>query len=403
VRLAKRSYGWPENAKFLVPEGVTAHVHGDLAKRCRPLREAWFKQLVAYREKFPDLAHELECMLRRGLPRGWDAELPTFPPDAKGMATREASGKVINAFTKHYPWFLAGSADLAPSTKTRLTFNGAGDFEANSPGGRNLHFGVREHAMGTILNGLALTNIRACGSSFLIFSDYMKPAIRLSALMRLPVIYVFTHDSIGLGQDGPTHQPIEQLIALRAIPGLINLRPADANEVTEAWRVILELKDKPACLILSRQPLPTLDRSKYAPADDVRRGAYILADSHGRPPDVILIGTGSEVALCLAAHEALKTDRIESRVVSMPSWKLFEQQSERYRDHVVPPGIWERVSVEMGSVIGWGRYVGPRGVSIGMHQFGASAPLPDLLQKFGFTCEAVVAAAKQQIAHMVRR
>ena len=402
VRLAKRSYGWPENAKFLVPEGVTAHVHGALAKRSRPLREAWFKQLVAYRDKFPDLTDELECMLRHALPRGWDAELPTFPPDTKGMASREASGKVINAFAKHYPWFLAGSADLAPSTKTRLTFNGAGDLEANSPGGRNLHFGVREHAMGTILNGLALTNIRPCGSSFLIFSDYMKPAIRLSALMRIPVIYVFTHDSIGLGQDGPTHQPIEQLIALRAVPGLINLRPADANEVTEAWRVILELKDQPACLILSRQPLPTVDRSKYAPADDVRRGAYILADSHGRPPDVILIGTGSEVALCLAAHEALKMDRIESRVVSMPSWELFEQQSEHYRDHVLPPGIWERVSVEMGSVIGWGRYVGPRGVSIGMHQFGASAPLPDLLQKFGFTCEAVVAAAKHQIANMVR-
>lgn len=402
VRLAKRTYGWPENAKFLVPEGVRAHVHGALVDRCRPLREAWFTQLAAYRVKYPELADQLECMQRRTLPRRWDAELPTFAPDPKGIASREASGKVLNAFAKRYPWFLAGSADLAPSTKTRLTFNGAGDLEANTPGGRNLHFGVREHAMGTVLNGLALSNIRPCGSSFLIFSDYMKPAIRLSALMQIPVIYVFTHDSIGLGQDGPTHQPIEQLVALRAIPGLVTLRPADANEVAEAWRVIIGMKHQPACLILSRQPLPTLDRSKYAPADDVSRGAYILADSYGRAPDVILIGTGSEVALCVEAHEALKADRIASRVVSMPSWELFEQQDRRYRDHVLPPGIWERVSVEMGSVIGWDRYVGPRGISIGMHQFGASAPLADLLRKFGFTREAVVAAAKRQVANIVR-
>jgi transketolase len=398
VRLAKRTYGWPEDAKFLIPKGVNDHVHNGIAGRCRPLRDAWFTRLAAYRDKYPELAESLQRVDRGELPDEWDTDLPVFPTDAKGMATREASGKVLNALAQHYPWLVSGSADLAPSTKTRLTFEGAGDLEANTPEGRNLHFGVREHAMGTILSGLTLSKLRACGSSFLIFSDYMKPAIRLSALMRLPVIYVFTHDSIGLGQDGPTHQPIEQLAALRAIPGLITLRPSDANEVTEAWRVIVELKDQPACLILSRQPLPTFDRSKYAHADGVRRGAYILADSYGRRPDVILIGTGSEVALCIEAHEALKTDLIASRVVSMPSWELFEQQDRHYRDQVLPPDIYERVSVEMASVLGWERYVGPRGVSIGMHRFGASAPLKDLLRKFGFTPEAVVDAAKAQIA-----
>jgi transketolase len=403
VRLAKRSYGWPENSKFLVPDGVRDQVHDTIATRCRPLRDAWFKQLAAYRDKYPELANRLQHMENGELPVGWDADLPKFPADAKGTASREASGKVLNALAQHYPWLVVGSADLAPSTKTRLTFDGAGDFEADNPGGRNLHFGVREHAMGTLLSGLTLSKLRACGSSFLIFSDYMKPAIRLSALMQLPVIYVFTHDSIGLGEDGPTHQPVEQLIGLRTIPGLITLRPGDANEVTEAWRVIVGLKDQPACLILSRQPLPTFDRSKYAPADGVRRGAYVLADAYGRIPDVILIGTGSEVALCIEAHEALKADRIESRVVSMPSWELFEKQDRSYRDHVLPPGIYERVSVEMGSVIGWDRYVGPRGASIGMHSFGASAPLKDLLNKFGFTRDAVVAAAKQQIAMLKKQ
>jgi transketolase len=402
VRLAKRSYGWPENSKFLVPDGVRDHVHDTIAARCRPLRDAWFAQLAAYRGKYPELADQLHRMESGELPVGWDVDLPKFPADAKGIASREASGKVLNALAQHYPWLVAGSADLAPSTKTRLTFDGAGDFEANNPGGRNLHFGVREHAMGTILSGLTLSKLRACGSSFLIFSDYMKPAIRLSALMGLPVIYVFTHDSIGLGEDGPTHQPVEQLVGLRAIPGLITLRPGDANEVTEAWRVIIGLKDQPACLVLSRQPLPTFDRSKYAPADGVRRGAYVLADAYGRIPDVILIGTGSEVGLCIEAHEALKADRIESRVVSMPSWELFEKQDRSYRDHVLPPGIYERVSVEMGSVIGWERYV-PHGASIGMHSFGASAPLKDLLKKFGFTRDAVVAAAKQQIAMLKRQ
>jgi transketolase len=398
VRLAKRNYGWPENSKFLIPDGVRDHVHDTIAARCRPLRDAWFRQLAAYRDEYPDLADVLQRMENGELPAGWDAELPKFPPDTKGMASREASGKVLNVLAQHYPWLVVGSADLAPSTKTRLAFKGAGDLEADNPGGRNLHFGVREHAMGTILNGLALSKLRACGSSFLIFSDYMRPPIRLSALMGLPVVFVFTHDSIGLGEDGPTHQPIEQLVGLRAVPGLVTLRPGDANEVTEAWRVIVGLKDQPACLILSRQPLPTFDRSKYAPANDVSRGAYILADAYGRVPDVILIGTGSEVALCIEAHEALKADRIQSRVVSMPSWELFEKQERSYRDHVLPPGIHERVSVEMGSVIGWDRYVGPHGVSIGMHSFGASAPLKDLLDKFGFTRDVVVAAAKAQVA-----
>ena len=403
VRLAKRSYGWPENAKFLVPDGVKDHVHDSIAERCRPFRDAWVTQFAAYREKYPQLADHLQRLEKGELPNGWDTDLPSFPADAKGIASREASGKVLNVLAQHYPWLVAGSADLAPSTKTRLTFKDAGDLEANNPGGRNIHFGVREHAMGGILNGLALSKLRACGSTFLIFSDYMKPAIRLTALMRLPVIYVFTHDSIGVGQDGPTHQPIEQLVALRTIPDLITLRPADANEVTEAWRLICGLKDHPACLILSRQALPTFDRSRYASADGLKRGAYILADSYGQTPDVILIGTGSEVALCIEAHEALKKDLIASRVVSMPSWELFEQQDHDYRNHVLPPGISERISVEMGSVIGWDRYVGPRGVSIGMHRFGASAPLPDLLHKFGFTLEAVVAAAKRQVADMMRK
>jgi transketolase len=398
VRLAKRNYGWPENSKFLVPDGVQDHVHDAIAARCRPLRDAWSAQLATYRDKYPELADRLQRMRNGELPVGWDVGLPDFPADAKGMASREASGKVLNVLAQHYPWLVTGSADLAPSTKTRLTFDGAGDLEAGNPGGRNLHFGVREHAMGAILSGLTLSKLRACGSTFLIFSDYMKPAIRLSALMGLPVVYVFTHDSIGLGEDGPTHQPVEQLVGLRAIPGLITLRPGDANEVTEAWRVIAGLKDKPACLVLSRQPLPTFDRSKYAPADGVQRGAYVLADAYGRIPDVILIGTGSEVALCIEAHEALRADRIESRVVSMPSWELFEKQDRSYRDQVLPPGIYERVSVEMGSVIGWDRYVGPHGASIGMHSFGASAPLKDLLNKFGFTRDAVMAAAKQQIA-----
>jgi transketolase len=398
IRLAKRSYGWPEDAKFLVPDGVREHFRDGMGQRGQSLHKAWLTQLESYRTKYPDLADQIERMQRRELPAGWDAELPVFTADAKGLATRDSSGKVLNAIASHHPWLIGGSADLAPSTKTRLTFEGAGDQEADTPGGRNLHFGVREHAMGAILNGLALSKLRSFGSTFLIFSDYMRPPIRLSALMELPVVFVFTHDSIGLGQDGPTHQPVEQLIGLRSIPGLITLRPADANEVVEAWRVIMGLQHQPACLVLTRQPLPTLDRERFASAAGVARGAYVLADAEGRKPAVILIGTGSEVALCAEVYETLKKDGIAARVVSMPSWELFELQDQAYRDSVLPPDITARVSVEEGSVIGWDRYVGMGGAKIGMHTFGSSAPIKDLMTKFGFTPEKVLAAAKEQIA-----
>ena len=398
IRLAKRSYGWPEDAKFLVPDGVREHFRNGIGRRGRELREDWIKLLVSYRTKYPKLADDIDRIQKREPPDGWDADLPVFPADAKGLASRDSSGKVLNAIASHFPWLVGGSADLAPSTKTRLTFESAGDLEDDTPGGRNLHFGVREHAMGAILNGLALSKLRAYGATFLIFSDYMKPAIRLSALMELPVIYLFTHDSIGLGQDGPTHQPVEQLIALRSIPGLITFRPADANEVTEAWRVIIGLRHQPASLVLSRQALPTFDRKRYASAEGVSRGAYVLADAENGDPAVILIGTGSEVALCLDAYEDLKQEGIPARVVSMPSWELFEQQDQTYRDRVLPPQITARVSVEMASVIGWDRYVGTTGAKIGMHTFGSSAPLKDLLAKFGFTPEKVLEVAKAQIA-----
>jgi transketolase len=397
IRLTKRSYGWPEDAKFLIPDGVREHFRDGIGKRGREHRAAWIDLFKRYRAHNPGLADQLDRMQERELPDGWDAELPVFPPDAMGIASRDSSGTVLNAIAAQYPWLIGGSADLAPSTKTRLTFANAGDLEAEQPGGRNLHFGIREHAMGAILNGLALCKVRAYGSGFLIFSDYMKPPIRLAALMELPVIYIFTHDSIGVGQDGPTHQPVEQLIALRSIPGLIVLRPADANEVVEAWRVVIKLKHQPACLVLSRQPLPTFDRTRYAPASGVSRGAYILADSENGRPAVILIGTGSEVALCLDAHEKLRLEGIPARVVSMPSWELFEQQDQEYRDRILPPDVTARVSAEMGSVIGWDRYVGATGAKVGMHTFGSSAPLKDLLKKFGFTAEKVLAAAKDQI------
>ncbi len=398
IRLAKRSYGWPEDAKFLVPDGVREHFQDGLGKRGGELHGEWNTLFSAYRRKYPDLADRIERMQKRDHPDGWDADLPVFPADAKGLATRDSSGKVLNAIAAHHPWLIGGAADLAPSTKTRLTFEGAGDLEADTPGGRNLHFGVREHAMGAILNGLALSKIRAFGSGFLIFSDYMKPPIRLAALMELPVIYVFTHDSIGVGEDGPTHQPVEQLIALRSIPGLITLRPADANEVVEAWRVIIGLRHQPACLVLSRQALPTFDRMQYAPAAGLSRGAYVLADAPDGKPAVILIGTGSEVSLCIDAYEEFKRDGIPARVVSMPSWELFEQQDQSYRDEILPPDITARVSVEMGSVIGWDRYVGTAGAKVGMNTFGSSAPLKDLLTKFGFTPAKVLVAAKEQIA-----
>jgi transketolase len=398
IRLAKRSYGWPEDAKFLVPDGVREHFRDGMGRRGRGLHEDWRALFKSYRREYSGLADQIERMQRRRLPEGWDTDLPVFAADAKGIATRDSSGKVLNAIASHHPWLIGGSADLAPSTKTRLTFEAAGDLEADTPGGRNLHFGVREHAMGAILNGLALSKVRAFGSGFLIFSDYMKPPIRLSALMELPVIYVFTHDSIGVGQDGPTHQPVEQLVALRSIPGLITLRPADANEVVEAWRVIIGLQHQPACLVLSRQALPIFDRTRYAPAAGLSRGAYVLADAPDGKPAVILIGTGSEVALCIDAFEELKRQGIPARVVSMPSWELFEQQDQAYRDGVLPPNVTARVSVEMGAVIGWDRYVGTTGARLGMHTFGSSAPLKDLLTKFGFTPAKVVAAAREQIA-----
>jgi transketolase len=398
VRLAKRAYGWPEDAKFLVPDGVRAHFEEGFGERGRRLHREWTEMFEAYRAQHPDLADRLAHMLKREPPSGWDADLPAFPADAKGLASRNASGKVLNAIANRIPWLIGGSADLSPSTKTNLTFDGAADLEADDAGGCNMHFGIREHAMGSVLNGLAVSGIRPFGSTFLILSDYMKPSIRLAALMQLPVIYVFTHDSLGLGEDGPTHQPVEQLAGLRAIPDLIVLRPADANEVTEAWRTVIALKEQPACLVLSRQNLPTFDRTRYAAASGLRRGAYVLADAPGGSPQVILMATGSEVAVCLDAYETLAREGIPARVVSMPSWELFEQQDQTYRDSILPPEITARVSVEMASVIGWDRYVGAGGVRIGMRSFGASAPIKDLLKAFGFTPDKVVAAAKEQIA-----
>jgi transketolase len=398
IRLTKRSYGWPENEKFLVPEGVREHIDEGLGARGRTGRANWTELFDGYRQAYPDLAEQLTLMQRRELLKDWDAALPVFPADEKGVAGRDASSKVLSVLAQHTPWLIGGAADLAPSTKTRLTFSGAGDLSADDYAGRNLHFGVREHAMGAVVNGLSLSKIRAFASGFLIFSDYMRPAIRLSALMEVPVIYVFTHDSIGVGEDGPTHQPIEQLASLRAIPGLITLRPADANEVVEAWRVIMRLRHEPAALILSRQALPTFDRSKVAPASGVARGAYILADAADGPPQVLLLGTGSEVSLCLGARDQLAREGIRARVVSMPSWELFEQQSPEYRDEVLPPRIAARVSVEQAGTLGWSRYVGPSGICLGMKTFGASAPLQQLQQKFGFTSEHVAVAARQVLA-----
>jgi transketolase len=398
IRLTKRFYGWPEDAKFLVPDGVRERFQAGVGQRGRELREAWFAKIAEYKAQFPELADQLYKMQHRELPEGWDKDLPTFPADPKGMAGRDASGKVLNVLAKNIPWLIGGAADLAPSTKTRLTFDGAGDFSAHDYAGRNLHFGIREHAMGSILNGLALTKVRPYGSGFLIFSDYSRPAIRLGALMEIPVIYIFTHDSIGVGEDGPTHQPVEQLASLRAIPGLITLRPADANEVAEAWRVIMALSHEPVALILTRQALPTFDRSRYAPATGVARGAYVLADAPDGAPEVLLMATGSEVSLCVSAYEQLTAEGIKARVVSMPSWELFEHQDQSYRDQVLPPSVTARVAVEQASTFGWSRYVGITGERIGMHTFGASAPLKELQRKFGFTPERVVAAARSQLA-----
>jgi transketolase len=397
VRLTKRNYGWPEDAKFHVPDGVYDHFQNGIGRRGKDLRDTWFARVREYRARYPELAEHFYRMMHRQLPDGWDKGLPTFAADAKGIATRDASGKVINALAQNVPWLMGGSADLAPSCKTRLTFDGAGDFFADTPGGRNLHFGIRELAMAAVLNGMALVKVRAYGSSFLIFSDYARAAIRLSALMELPVVYVFTHDSIGVGEDGPTHQPIEQVASLRAIPGLIVLRPADANETAEAWRVILQRHHEPAVLVLTRQAVPTIDRSKYADASGLAHGAYVLADAPGGQPDVLLLATGSEVVLCVDAYERLKKEGIKARVVSMPSWELFDDQPQEYRDRVLPPNVTARVSVEQASTFGWAKYVGATGHSIGMRSFGASAPLKDLVKKFGFTPEQVVAAAREQL------
>jgi transketolase len=397
IKLTKRNYGWPEDAQFFVPPGVREHFQEGMGQSGHALREAWMAKFEQYRFQYPELADHLYKMQHRQLPDGWDKDLSVFPPDAKGLAGRDASGKVLNVLAQNVPWLLGGSADLAPSTKTRLTFEGAGDLTGENSGGRNLHFGVREHAMGSVLNGLSLAKVRPYGSSFLIFSDYSRPALRLSALMEIPVIYIFTHDSIGVGEDGPTHQPVEHLASLRAIPGLITLRPADANEIVEAWRVIMQLRHEPVALILSRQPLPTLDRSLYAPASGVAKGAYVLADARDGRPEVLLLASGSEVSLCVTAYEQLKAEGIKVRVVSMPSWELFEQQSPEYRESVIPAAITARVSVEQAATFGWSRYVGPSGQRIGMKTFGASAPLKELQKKFGFTPEHVVAIAKERL------
>jgi len=394
IRATKRRYEWPEDAKFLVPPEVRQDFKDKIGRRGAKLRGSWMSLFADYQKEFPELAAQTLAIQRREPPKGWDAEIPTFPADAKGLASRDSSGKVLNAIAKNHPWLIGGSADLSPSTKTRLTFEGAGEISADSLGGRNIHFGIREHAMGAILNGMALAKLRAFGSGFLIFSDYGRGALRLSAIMEIPVIYIFTHDSIGVGEDGPTHQPVEHLPSLRAIPGLVDIRPCDATEVAEAWRAIMEMKHAPVVLILSRQALPTLDRSKVAPASGLRKGAYILSDASNGKPDVILISSGSEVSLCLGAQEELKKQGVEARVVSIPSWKLFEDQEQEYRDSVLPPQIKARVSVEQSARFGWERYVGIDGVRIGMRTFGESAPLQKLVKKFGFTVEAVVSAAK---------
>ena len=397
IRLAKKFYGWPEDAKFLVPAGVYDHFTAGIGARGAKARQQWTERFAAYRAKYSDCATEIEQMQRRELPTGWDRDLPVFPADPKGIAGRDASGKVLNVLAQNIPWFLGGSADLGPSNKTTLTFKGAGDFEADSPAGKNLHFGIREHAMAATVNGLSLSKLRAFGATFFIFSDYARPAIRLSALMELPTIFIFTHDAMGDGEDGPTHQPVEHLASLRAIPGLVTLRPGDANEVVEAYRYIMQLRHQPAVLVLSRQPLPTLDRSKYAPASGVARGAYVLADASRGNPEVILIASGSEVSLAIEAHEKLVGEGIRSRVVSMPSWDIFEHQTQEYQDRVLPPEVTARVAVEQASTFGWERYIGRTGRMIGMKTFGASAPLKELQRKFGFEPDHLVAAAKELV------
>lgn len=410
IKLTKKNYGWPEDAKFLVPDGVLQHFAGGMGKRGGEARGQWMQLFEQYKKEHPQLGDAMQRMQKRQLPDGWDKDIPVFPADPKGAAGRDASGKVLNALAKNIPWLIGGSADLAPSTKTRLTFDGAGDFghpdaevDPHAPkgthvsfAGRNFHFGVRELAMGSVLNGMALSKVRAYGSGFMVFSDFSRPAIRLSSIMEVPVVYIFTHDSIGVGEDGPTHQPIEHLAALRAIPGLITLRPGDANEVAEAWRVIMQLRHEPVCLILSRQAMPTLDRTKYGAASGVKNGGYVLAcNAPDGKPEVILIGTGSEVGLVVEAYEKLKAEGVKARAVSMPSWELFEHQDAAYREKVLPASCAARVGVEQAGGFGWERYIGTRGEMVAMKTFGASAPLKELQKKFGFTADGVIAAAKR--------
>ncbi len=398
VRETKRAYGWPEDAEFLVPDGVRERFAEGVGKRGAELRAEWKARLAEYAHESPGLAAEIETMQRRELPEGWDAEIPSFEPDEKGIATRKASNQIENALAARLPWLLAGSADLTDSTSVRIDPERAADFEPGTYDGRQLHYGIREHEAAAISNGLSLSKLRPLWSTYLTFSDYARPALRLSALMELPVIHVFTHDSIGLGEDGPTHQPVEQLASLRAIPGLDVIRPADANEVAEAWRVALDRTHQPVALVLTRQSVPVFDRSRYASAEGLRRGGYVLADAEGGDPELILIATGSEVALALSAHEELSGEGIRSRVVSLPCWELFDRQDQAYRDQVLPPEVTRRVSVEEASTLGWDRYVGSEGVKIGMHTFGTSAPLKDVQDKFGFTPDRVAEAAKELLS-----
>jgi transketolase len=395
IKLTKKFYGWPEDAQFLVPDGVYGNFQNGIGKRGAEANAAWKKLYDEYRKKFPELAAELEAMEKRELPPGWDKGIPVYPADPKGMASRESSGQVLNAIAKNVPWVVGGAADLNPSTKTFMKFEGAGTFTSTTPGGRNIHFGIREHGMGAILNGMTLSKLRAYGSGFMIFSDYGRAPIRLAAIMQIPVIYVFTHDSIGVGEDGPTHQPIEQLMSLRAIPDLMVIRPCDANEVAEGYKVAMQSKHPPIVFAMTRQALPTLDRTRFAPASGLAKGGYVLSDSASGTPDVILIGTGSEVHLCIEASVKLAAEGIKVRVVSLPCWELFDKQPPEYRESVLPASVKARVSVEMGGVFGWERYIGTTGAAVGMRSFGASAPLKDLLKYFGFTTEAVVLAAKK--------
>jgi len=404
IKKTKKNYGWPENEKFLVPAEVLEHFKQGIGKRSGELQTAWIAKYNDYKKKYPELADGIDKIVKRELPTGWDKDIPTFPVDPKGVSGRDASGKVLNAIAKNVPWLIGGSADLAPSTKTRLTFEGAGDFSAANYGGRNMHYGVRELAMGAILNGMALTKVRPYGSGFFVFSDFSKPTIRLAAIMEIPAIYIFTHDSIGVGEDGPTHQPIEHLIAHRAIPGLIVMRPGDANEVSECWKIIMKLKHEPVVLVLSRQNMPTLDRTKYKSAEGVKKGAYVLADPpKGERPEVILMATGTEVGLAIDVYEKLTKDGIKARVVSMPSWEIFEHQDAEYRNAVLPHNITARISIEFAGTVGWERYVGLDGVMIGMRTFGASAPLQELQKKFGFTPEQIAATAKGLVSEGQRR